>query len=75
MKDIAARIYNYLKRHEIDPDKVRIVLRCSDDESYMHLQAAMAMELAPNDTTPLLSLDHMRLNGITISLRNLDRSR
>ena len=77
MQNIAAAIYNFLMRNNIDPQRVDVVLRSKDAVTQSRLEAAVIHDLEAYAFTSVTSADvrRLRINGISISLTNLDASR
>lgn len=77
MQNIAATIYNFLVRNNIDPRRVDVVLRAKDPVTQSRMKAAAIRDLEAYAFTSVTSADVRQLwiNGVSISLTNLDSSR
>src|SRR5262249_35838395 len=74
----AAFLYRFLRKYDIDPDKVTVVLRSSTPRERAKLVAALSMDLKPMSFRPgdMTSADfhNLKLNGISFVLTDLDTS-
>ena len=76
--EIAQRLYHWIRENGLDPDKIKLVLRCDDDKTLDHLKMVVSHELAEANwigkSILVNELKNIRINGMNFSFSSLDRS-
>jgi hypothetical protein len=75
---VAAHIAQFIRRHNINSDKVQVILRAKDDQTAAELECALANDFEPMDIVPghyEITPRNFKRYGLTFTVATLDRSR
>ena len=76
MERLAADLYHWLKSHNIDTEKVALIVRANDEMTLAQVEAATRRDLSPLMFHPKEyppDLKQMKLHGMRVSVSSLDR--
>ena len=74
MEKIAAQVYYWLMNNNLNPKKIKVILRADDEYTLFQLRAAVMRETNSHLTAPPKPdalLRHMKIHGVAISLSHL----
>jgi hypothetical protein len=77
MNQVATALHRFLCENNIDPSKVKVVLRCDDIQTSAQLERASIISLYPlfgQGEHMLAGMTRLTLRGIKFVITQLDRS-